>query len=55
MIIEMFMWEWQHVFQGVVKSLLMEVLKVLQIEAVTNTFIIGIPLYSENPNVFTLS
>jgi hypothetical protein len=45
------MWEWQHVFQNSVETLLEQVLKILEVQAQINTFILGIPASSEDNNL----
>jgi DisA bacterial checkpoint controller nucleotide-binding len=47
--IEMFIWEWQHVFQGKVLQIFQGLLKDLDIKTDVNVFILGIPI-SNNIN-----
>lgn len=45
----MFMWKWQHVFQRTVERSLENLLKILDFQTETNTFVLGIPVSKEKP------
>ncbi len=51
MYVKYLMWEWQHEFQNSVETLLEQVLKILEVQAQTNTFVLGIPASSEDNNL----
>ena len=48
--LQMFMWQWQHVFQEAVAGTLEKILEILELQTITNVFLVGVPTNNEDTN-----